>query len=232
VYTFRNLVRCLWLLFLPAAAAGQPQFLWQFEPEFSYTRKLADRWTFNVKPSVQQTFNEPVAEGAGTRYQINYTQVQLFGTYKIWTTTQLSGGYSFRFNDLLDQPVGREHRIMEQIAFVSFLGERRLAHRIRTEQRFQDQEFINRWRYRLAYEFPLQGERLDPGEKYLITSNEVLFSFNAWEQFAENRLYLGIGWYFSNKRKIEAGLQYRLQELGTGKPENAIWFTTAYYLNQ
>jgi len=70
VYTFRNLVRCLWLLFLPAAAAGQPQFLWQFEPEFSYTRKLTNRWSFNVKPSVQQTFNEPAAEGAGTRYQI------------------------------------------------------------------------------------------------------------------------------------------------------------------
>ncbi len=181
---------------------------------------------------MQQTFNEPAGEGTGTRYQINYTQVQLFGTYKLWTTTQLSGGYSFRFNDLLGESPGREHRIMEQVAFVSFLGDRRLAHRIRTEQRFEDDEFINRWRYRLAYEFPLQGQRLDPGEKYLITSNEVLLSFNAWERFAGNRLYLGIGWFFSNKQKVEAGLQYRLDDVGTGQPENAIWFTTAYYLNQ
>jgi len=220
------------LLLGPLPAAAQRGVFWQWEPEFSYTWKPADRWNANLKAAVQQTFNEPTREGVGSRYQINYTQVQFFGTYTLWTTTQLTGGYGFRFNDLLDRPPGREGRLMEQLTFLTYLGEKRLANRVRTEQRFEDGKFINRWRYRVAYETPLRGQRLDPGEQYLITSNELLFSFNAREQFAANRLYLGIGWYFSKERKLETGVQYRLDELGTGRPEHFLWFTTAYYLNR
>ncbi len=222
----------LLLFLLSAGAFAQKGIFWQWEPEFSYTWKPADRWSANVKAAVQQTFNEPVDEGQDSKYQINYTQVQFFGTYNLWTTTQFTGGYGFRFNDLLDPAPGHEHRLMEQITFLVYPAGKRIANRFRAEQRFEDQSYINRLRYRIAYETPLQGSRLDPGEQYLITSNEVLFSFNAKEQFAANRLYLGIGWFLNNKRKLEAGVQYRLNEIGMGKPETAIWFTTAYYLNR
>jgi hypothetical protein len=222
------------LLLLPAGALAQRGPYWMWEPEFSYTQKLGKRWNANGKVAVQQTFNEPAGEDeeARSRYQINYTMVQLFGTYNLRPGTQLTGGYAFRFNDLLDPEPGREHRIMEQLTFLTYPGGTRLAHRFRAEQRFIDQQYTNRWRYRVAYETPLQGDRLDPGEQYLITSNEVLFSFNAHERSGANRLYLGVGWYFSKERKLEAGVQYRLNDIGTGKLENAIWFTTAYYLNR
>jgi hypothetical protein len=201
-------------LLLPAGAFAQQGPYWLWEPEFSYTRKLGERWSANGKVAVQQTFNEPAGEDeeARSRYQINYTMVQLFGTYNLGP--------------------GREHRIMEQLTFLKYLGGTRLTHRFRAEQRFEDQSYTNRWRYRFAYEIPLQGDRLDPGEQYLITSNEVLFSFNAHERFGANRLYLGVGWYFSKERKLEAGVQYRLNDIGTGELENAVWFTTAYYLNR
>jgi hemolysin activation/secretion protein len=224
----------LFTILLPAGAFAQRGPYWMWEPEFSYTRKLGERWSANGKVAVQQTFNEPAGEDeeARSRYQINYTMVQLFGTYNLRPGTQLTGGYAFRFNDLLDAEPGREHRIMEQLTFLKYLGGIRLTHRFRAEQRFQDQSYTNRWRYRFAYEIPLQGDRLDPGEQYLITSNEVLLSFNAHERSGANRLYLGVGWYFSKERKLEAGVQYRLNDIGTGELENAIWFTTAYYLNR
>lgn len=204
----------------------------QYEPEFSYTRDLSNRWSSNGKISMQNTFIEPSKEAATGDYQISYTQVQLFATYSLWTSTKLSGGYGFRFEDLLKTPLGYEHRVMEQIAFLTYLEGRRIAHRFRIEQRFSDEDYENRWRYRIAYDAPLNGRRLDPGEKYLITSNEFLFSFNRSGSDGENRLYIGLGWFFNDKRKLEAGIQYRLGEIGTDNPENTLWFTTGYYLNQ
>lgn len=231
---YPHLLSLLTLLLLPTGAFAQRGPYLQWEPEFSYTRKLAERWSANGKVAVQQTFNEPAGgdEAGRSRYQINFTMVQLFATYTLRPGTQLTGGYAFRFNDLLDPEPGREHRLMQQLTFLTYPGGTRLAHRFRAEQRFEDQEYTNRWRYRVAYETPLQGDRLDPGEQYLITSNEVLFSFNAHERSGANRLYLGMGWYFSKARKLEAGVQYRLNRIGTGKLENVIWLTTAYYLNR
>lgn len=204
----------------------------QYEPEISYTGDMFNRWSFNVKGAMRNTFMEPSEEGSTGDYQINYTQIQLFATYNLWTGTKLSGGYDFRFNELLDTPVAHAHQLMEQIAFLTYLEGRRIAHRFRVEQRFTDEGYENRLRYRISHDVPLNGRRLDPGEKYLITSNEVLFSFNGTGSDGENRLYLGIGWFFNNKRKLETGIQYRLEEMGTGRPENTLWFTTGYYLNQ
>lgn len=229
---YLSILPLLTLFLLPAGVSAQRGPYWMWEPEFSYTQKLGKHWSANGKLAVQQTFNEPSGEGEGSKYQVNYTMVQLFGTYNLRPGTQLTGGYAFRFNDLLDPEPGREHRIMEQLTFLVYPGGTRIANRFRAEQRFEDASFINRWRYRIACETPLRGDRLDPGEQYLITSNEVLFSFNAHERFGGNRLYLGMGWYFSKERKLEAGVQYRLNDIGTGKTETAIWFTTAYYLNR
>lgn len=218
--------------FLSGTAYAQQGLQLQYEPEFSYTWDLSSRWSSNIKAAVQNTFMQTSEEGATEGYQIDYTQVQLFATYNLWTSTKLSGGYSFRFNDLLDASIGHEHRLMEQVAFLTFLEGRRIGHRIRTEQRFREEGYINRWRYRVAYDMPLNGRRLDPGEKYLITSNEFLVSFNGIGSDGENRLYIGLGWFINDKRKLETGIQYRLGAIGTDHPENTLWFTTGYYLNQ
>ncbi len=219
------------LFFFFESTFAQRGIFLQWEPEFSYTKDISDRWSSNLKLALRQNFAEPGKEGMVKDYQIDYAQLQGFVTYSLWTRTKLSMGYGFRLEDLLEASIGNEHRIMEQVGLVTHVDGKRLAHRIRAEQRFRENGLINRWRYRISYDAPLNGLRLDPGEKYLIFSNELLFSFNAAEQEGEDRLYVGLGWYFNDMRKLETGIQYRLGAIGSDNLENVIWLTSVYYLN-
>lgn len=163
---------------------------------------------------------------------MNFVELQLFGTYQLWNDTKLSLGYKARGIEPLEPPLSSEHRPMEQIAFIGYKGSSRLSHRIRTEQRFRPDRYENRWRYRFSYDRPLEGQRLDPGEMYLVLSDEVLYTFNAVERSAENRLYAGLGWLFLKSQKLETGVQYRLGEIGTVGLEHILWLTTTYYISQ
>ena len=219
------------ILSLPKASA-QNGLLLQWEPEFSYTWELANRWSANTKAAFQQSLSPPTETEPQRQYQFNHMQVQFFATYSVWTNLKLSGGYTFRINDPTETLGSHNHRLMQQLAFVSYLRGQRFANRFRLEQRFRDEGYINRWRYRISFDVPLNGENVDPGEKYLVASDEWLFSFNNQGHESQNRLYLGIGWYANSQRKIEAGFQYRLDGIGTGTLDNTLWFTTAFYWNQ
>src|SRR4051812_18909304 len=119
----KNLLCKLAVYFCPMLALAQSGIRWQWEPEFSYTFGLADRWKANLRAGIQQTFYE---SDTRARYRINYSQVQLFGTYQLWANTQLTGGYGFRFTELLDRPLGHEHHLIEQLTFLVYVGETRL----------------------------------------------------------------------------------------------------------
>ena len=216
----------------PAEAPAQDGLLLQWEPTLSYTRKVNTRWEANIQVNAQQSLTPPIEANSGRRYHLNYAQTQLFATYTWRTNLKLSGGYSFRANDATETLTSHNHRLMEQLAFLSYLRGRRWANRLRLEQRFQDKGYVSRWRYRISFDVPLNGEQLNPGEKYLVASNEWLFSFASQRRDHQNRFYVGVGWYSQARRKIETGLQYRLGGIGTGTAEHVLWFTTAFYWSQ
>jgi hypothetical protein len=88
-------------------------------------------------------------------------------------------------------------------------------------------------RYRLSFDFPLKGEKLDPGEKYLILSDEMMTAFNKDDADAENRAFLGFGWYFNSKQKFELGLQYRTQDIFSDVGISHLFLiSTSYYLKR
>lgn len=203
----------------------------QYEPSFSYTRDFSNRWSSNIQITSRSTFFKASEEGTTDDYKMNFLETQLFGTYTLWNSTEISLGYRIRGTNPLDS-LGFEHRPMQQIAFITYVGNSRLSHRARTEQRFREEGYENRWRYRLSYDKPLNGQRLDPGEKYIILSDELLYTFNAARSSLENRINLGIGWLFQEDKKLETGIQYRLGNIGAEDLENVIWFTTTYYLSQ
>ena len=228
-YTF--LLTIGWLFTATLGWAQQGVGL-QWEPSTSYTWSLADRWKANTQAAVRQAFAETSENGTVGEYQLAFGQAQFFATYQWLTTLQISGGYLMRMNEPTQESRSFNHRFTEQVAFLLYFGQKRLANRIRTEQRFRNSGYINRWRYRISYDVPLNGQQIDPGEKYLIVSNEWLFSFNSQTRSHQNRLYLGIGWVANQKRKIETGLQYRLGGIGTGTLDNTLWLTTGFFWNQ
>ena len=220
------------LLLMVSPACAQEDWLWQWEPEFSYTHRLGGLWKVNAKASFLQSLTTPAEAETDRQYQFDQAQVQFFATYSLRTNLKVSGGYYFRINDPTETLGSHNHRLAEQFAFVSQVGGRRWANRLRLEQRFQDQGYVNRARYRVSFDVPLNGERIDPGEKYLIVSDEWLFSFTSRQSESQNRLYLGIGWFANPERKTEVGVQYRLGGIGSEDLSNTLWFTTAFYWNQ
>ncbi len=203
----------------------------QYEPTFSYTKGLSNRWSVTSKLASRNTFLDTSEEGTIARYQLNFLEAQFFGTYNLWNSNKLGIGYTFRATDLLESP-GFEHRSTEQIAFVTNVGNSHLAHRVRAEQRSRTAGYTNRLRYRLSYDKPLNGQELDPGEKYIVVSDELLYTFNAVESSAENRISLSIGWLLQKGRKFEIGIQHRLDDIGSQPLEHTAWFTTTYYISQ
>ncbi len=220
----------IFILFFSHRTQAQKGLNLKWESEFSYTQELPARWSANAKAAFRQTFFEPSETGTTSTYNFDFSEIQTFLTYETWNTIKLSVGYNFRLAELLENPLEKEHRIMQQLAFVTYPEGIRLSHRFRTEQRFQEEGFINRWRYRLSFEKNLNGTQLDPGEKYLVTSNEILYSFNGNKNEGENRIYIGLGWFFNSTNKLETGFQYRLAGIGN-QIENSIFLTTAYYLS-
>ncbi|MGN8226634.1 DUF2490 domain-containing protein [Gracilimonas sp. BCB1] len=214
-------------ILLPVCAfSQQADLIWN--PELSYSWKSSDRLGFNTKLSVFNSIRDFDNEGA-----IRYIEPQFTFSYGLSAGTKIGGGYYYRLSTPMVDGYQYEHRFLQQVGFVSYLGDRRLAHRLRLEQRVRSSSYQNRLRYRLSYDFPLEGEKLDPGEKYLILKDEMMTAFNNDEADAENRASVGLGWYFNSKQKFELGLQYRTQDIfSDGGISHLFLVRTSYYLNR
>lgn len=222
----------LLLFFFTKDGWAQKGITLQAEPGLSFTQKFQGRWSFNGKSTVRYTFLTPEEEGIKKEATFNFNETLLFATYEFWNNVKVSGGYGFRISTLSESHLFSEHRIMQQFGAVLYArGGKRIANRLRLEQRIEGSDYINRWRYRIGFDSPLNGQRLDPGEMYIILTNELLWSFNRIEQNGENRLYAGVGWFFNSQYKLETGLQYRASDLGPDMA-NTLWFTTLLYINR
>lgn len=214
------------MLWATCAYSQQADLIWN--PELSYSWKNSDRLGFNTKLTGFNSLQDLDNDGF-----IRYIEPQFSFSYGLSAGTKIGGGYYYRLSTPLIDGYQYEHRFLEQIGFVSYLGDRRIAHRVRLEQRIRSSSYQNRLRYRLSYDFPLQGEKLDAGEKYLILKDEMMTAFNKDEADAENRASVGLGWYFNSKQKFELGLQYRTQDIfSDGGIEHLFLVSTSYYINR
>lgn len=216
------------ILFFPTYVSAQSPVSAFWEADISYTWSTSSKWSHNLKWVVRPyLYNEK-----DINLQLQRTEIQFFTTRKLFAGQRISGGYLFRWAEpFFDKEFGYEHRLMQQYSFITYIDDRRIGNRIRTEQRFRNNSYFNRARYRISYDFPLVGAQLDPGETYLILSDEIITAFNSEEASLENRFYIGLGWYFNDKRKLEAGLQYRSEDIGLGY-EHVIQLVSSFYINK
>ncbi|WKN46096.1 DUF2490 domain-containing protein [Tunicatimonas pelagia] len=179
-------MRLFFFIFIAAISANvyclaQSSTLLQWKPGLSFTQKFQSRWSLNVNIKQRGTMVEYQDEENQTDFQWNLNETQVFATYELWGNKKLSGGYAFQLRSPESRNF-REHRFMEQFAFVIYaLAGKRIASWVQLEQRIRDSGFTNRLRYQLGFDSPLNGEQLDPGELYAIVTNEYLWSFNREE---------------------------------------------------
>lgn len=135
-----------------------------------------------------------------------------FSKLKIRDDQSLSLGVMWRGSNLFDGDRINEVRLTTQYNITNAPFKWRYGHRLRAEQRiFNGLPTIYRFRYRLAVDFPLEGDQLDIGEAFSVLGAEPILSVaNDFEPLYSFRLRSGIGWKYSLRSSLQFVLEYRL----------------------
>ena len=197
----------------------------EWQPELSLTWQASSRWEFNVKTL---SYHTRAAAAASTAH----LEGALTGAYRLLDGSALSLGYAFRLREPFDAVRSTENRLTWQYVGIQRKGKYRTGHRLRAEQRFRPAGLIHRWRYRLSLDFPLDGERLDPGELYAKGAGELLWSIQSGElPEGESRLSGGLGIYLSPGATFELIAEYRLSDSNLAAPAHRLIIFSTCYLN-
>jgi len=187
----------------------QDNFTGLFQPKIAVNYKVSENYKHNFSIAQRNYFYRNEAYKISTR-QIDFVH---FSSLKIKDNQSLAFGIQYRFRDNFENDKYNELRFTQQFNLTHKARNIRIGHRIRAQQRITSVLTINRFRYRFAVDFPLVGEQLDVGETYLIASTEVLLSTaqNKLPQY-DQRITTNLGWLLAPKTKLQAGLQYRIED--------------------
>jgi hypothetical protein len=198
-----------------------------FFPEMGINLPITDKFAYLLKFESQ---NEMIDNGNNdfptARYEHLLTDLQSFLSYKFTYSLKGAIGYQYRFSG----SGINSHRSIQQLAWVSNFRTFRIGSRVRADQTFitgAAPEF--RLRYRAASDLALKGEDIDPGEQYLIISNEVIVGVEAKDFALENRIVIGAGHYFDNRKKFEISIDYRTDPYFPEVNRHRLWLKMSFY---
>jgi hypothetical protein len=162
---------------------------------------------------------------------ILYKQRQIdifhFSTLKLNYHHDLSLGAYYGSRGVFDEG-SNEIRFTQQFNYKHQKLSFRYGHRFRTEQRILDTRTIFRHRYRFSIDFPLNGEKLNIGEPYLIAAVEGLLSLSKDRKpELDERTTVQIGFQLSENLKLQTGLDCRLEAINISTNKILFLLTTA-----
>lgn len=185
---------------------------------------------FNVNKSYIMNFDIRSRYYFYKNDQIFFNQRQLdiihFSTFNLNYNQNISLGIQYRNRDLFEN-FSNEIRVIEQFNFKNNKIGFRIGHRFRTEQRYLLSSTIFRQRYRLTFDIPLNGEKLNIGETFLVTSIETLLSINKLSKPEyDYRTCLLLGWQVSKDFIFQGGIEYRLEAFNINTEHKLFLLTT------
>jgi hypothetical protein len=152
--------------------------------------------------------------------------------YKLSDQISVAGGYAYvETYPYGEQPTlhqFNEHRLFEQLILKSKSGRLNFNHRYRLEQRFLeryvlgmddkiikgDNFYLNRFRYRLLCNIPLNKSSMENNTVFLSCTNEMFVNFGKearFNLFDQNRAFIGMGYQINTNSNITLGyLNHRL----------------------
>lgn len=207
--------------------AQNTRFSSGFFPEASLSYKLNEFYSFTHKIESQHgLFDNQSQLNEELTYSHVQTDLQTFLGRKINPFIKVALGYQYRIEN-----GENTHRPIQQVSILQRESQYRIGHRIRTDQTFfNEAEMLWRLRYRIKGQIPLQGLELDPGEKYLIFSNELIYMYQDGEDDLENRFVMSLGFYIDDKNKLEVGFDYRTDDyLVEDRFRHRLWLKIGYY---
>ena len=123
-------------------------------------------------------------------------------------------------------PESTEHRIWQQLIMKNKVGKFGFEHRYRIEQRWVNDDYRNRLRYRIMATMPFSGNTIEPGDFFLGLYDEIFM--NTEETFFDrNRLYGAIGYQVKSNLGLQVGmLNQRVNAFGKWYLQFAILLNT------
>jgi hypothetical protein len=150
-----------------------------------------------------------------------------FSTLSIDHNRSVSLGIQYRIRESIDGG-SNELRLTQQYNYTKKNEALRFGHRARLEQRIFSDKTIIRSRYRFTLDFPLNGQKLDIGEAYIINSMEGLLSIGKNEKpELDHRTTLHLGLLVSEHLKIQFGLEYRFEAFNLNTEQKLFFLSSA-----
>ena len=189
-------------------------------PSVVLTDKKENDWSIIYEIDSRQLLQTGTFNGVSeNEYQYVLTDFSVLGAKKISPKSRLAGGYLLRIEQ--DQIF---HRFIQQYTYTQQVDSLALSHRFSTDQTFSSIEKPTfRVRYRVATEVPLAGKTLDADEFYIKMSNEYLNSWQDSKYDLEIRLVPLLGFNFRNDKKVEIGMDYRLDSFLQNDTRHSFW---------
>ncbi|MGX1024944.1 DUF2490 domain-containing protein [Psychroflexus sp. MBR-150] len=207
--------------------AQDNRFTGGFFPEASLSYKLNKTYSVTHKIESQNgVYDNQSSLNDEWKYKHRQTDLQTFLGRRLTPFIKVDIGYQYRMQD-----GENTNRTIQQISILQRESNLRIGHRIRTDQTFfKNAAPLWRVRYRIKSQIPLQGFEVDPGEKYLSFSNEIIYKYQSAEDDIENRVTGSLGFYFNDKNKLEIGLDYRTDDyLVDNRFRHRLWFKVGFY---
>lgn len=197
--------------------------LTQINTDISFEKK----WKLNAKLENRQIFYEGVTgTPMNLKYEYERSDIELVLTKKLNSIHTVGIGYLGRLKENGDVI----HRFIQQYVLVQKAGNLRLAHRFRTDQTFgKNEDFRFRLRYRISTDKALEGQTIDEKEFYLKFSNEYLGSLKKHDVNLEVRGLASLGYNINDSNKIEAGLDYRMEDMLSEVKTHLGWLNISWY---
>jgi hypothetical protein len=203
---------------------AQVNYLVGYLPAVNISTKLNDLGSLNF--NVQQRNSLINSDENKLNHQYVLSDLTVMYGYKVglYAKASVGGLIRYRNNQLIT-------RTIQQFVSVKQIDKLKLVNRLRLDQTYLPTLIEHRLRYRVGLQIPLNGTEVDNRELYLKINNEYLNSYAEQKYDLEARLTSSLGYVMNNKNKLEAGFDYRLDNLITQPITHTFWVTISLYVN-
>ena len=186
------------------------------------TNKLSDK--FSIHTEIQ--FRNHTISPNNTEQLLLRTGLNYHFKKKAFVTAGYAYIPSYIYNSEQKSPEVEEHRIWQQFVLSSNIGRVKFEHRYRIEQRWVNQDYKNRFRYRLMLFIPLNKPKIEEKTLFLGLYDEIFIN-DKNNFFDRNRLYGALGYQFNKNTSIQAGMMHQqVNEFGKWYLQFALVFNT------
>lgn len=196
-------------------------------PSINLNKSLKNDWRLNLKIEGRNSLlKEQLSCSNDSDQEYLHTDYTLMAAKRVGFNQLLAAGVMWRYKE--DQ---RILRYLQQLILIKKYSSFRMAHRFAMDQtKSQNAPMKFRIRYRATLAIPLNGTSIDTKEWYIKINSEYLHSIQEEDRSLEMRLVPLIGFKFSDKNKLETGIDYRRNEFLSDNPNHTYWLSLKWYL--